>query len=404
MAKQALAGLKVVEYGNYISAPFCAKLLADLGAEVIKIEDPSGDESRRYGPFPDDIPDAEKSGLFIYLNANKSGITLNLATPTGRDLLHGLLGETDIFVHNVPRKKAEELGLAYEKLGPVNPRLIVASITPFGLTGPYRDYKAYDINLSAAGGLSIGIGFPDRKPLALPVSFCAYQCGLATTIAVLCALFGRDVIGQGQAIDVAEADVMAVIYGGYYLPTFLYQGIPGKRRGRHSGLWGRYPQATFDCKDGFVTANAPQVAMWMRLLEAMGNPEWANLPRYRDRRAMTSEYPDEVDELWRPWRMAHTRDELVQIFTEKHVPSGAVYNIDEVVNHPHLRARDYFLEVGHPRVGPVEFPGPPYRLSETPWRVERSAPLLGQHNESIICGRLGFSREDLASLRRTGVI
>ena len=159
--QKALTNLKVIEYGNYISAPYCTKLLAGLGAEVIKIEKPGvGDESRSHGPFPNDIPDSEKSGLFLFLNTNKLDITLNLETITGRNIFLKLIGEADIFVENNYPENLKKLGLDYTELQKINPRLIMASITPFGQTGPYKDYKAYDINSCASGGMSVGVGDP----------------------------------------------------------------------------------------------------------------------------------------------------------------------------------------------------------------------------------------------------
>ena len=176
MGQKIFEGLKVVEYGNLVSAPYCTKLLAGLGAEVIKVEMPGvGDEARKHGPFPNDTPHTERSGLFLSLNSNKLGITLNLDTQAGRNILKKLLEDADVFVENNAPKHMEELGLDYASLEKINPRLIMASITPFGQSGPYRDYKAYDINCAAAGGVSIGIGYPDREPLALPLSQGDYQ-------------------------------------------------------------------------------------------------------------------------------------------------------------------------------------------------------------------------------------
>jgi crotonobetainyl-CoA:carnitine CoA-transferase CaiB-like acyl-CoA transferase len=178
LAEQALSPLKVVEYGSFVSAPYCGKLMADLGADVIKVEDAgAGDEARRYGPFPEDVPHPEKGGLFLYLNANKRGITLNLKTVTGRRILKELLKEADVFVENNPPKVMTELGLDYESLRFLNPRLIVTSITPFGQTGPYRDYKGYAINTAGLGGQSMRTGEPGREPISPPLSQSHYQSG-----------------------------------------------------------------------------------------------------------------------------------------------------------------------------------------------------------------------------------
>ena len=203
-------GLKVVEWGNLVSAPYCAKLFADLGAEVMKIERPDiGDEARQHGPFPEDIPNQEKSGLFLSLNTNKLGITLNLESEKGKDILKRLLKDADVFVENNPPQLMVELGFDYNSLSGINPRLIMASITPFGQTGPYRDYKAYELNCSAAGGVLVGVGYPDREPLKLPLSQGSYQAGASAATAIMIALLARDKINEGQYIDISEAEVWA---------------------------------------------------------------------------------------------------------------------------------------------------------------------------------------------------
>ena len=404
MPEQVLEGLKVVEYGHLVSAPFCAKLMADLGAEVIKVEEPnSGDESRHYGPFLEDIPHHERSGLFLYLNTSKLGVTLNVRTSTGRKILERLLEDADVFVENNPPQLMKELRLDYTALKEMNPRLIVTSITPYGQTGPYRDYKAYDINCTAAGGLSFGMGERDREPLSYPLLQADKQAGLAGAVATMFALFARDVTGQGQHVDVSETDVLATLFVGSHVLTYVYRGVAGIRRGFRGGM-GHYPFAFLPCKDGYMLIYAPQIGQWMRFTEVMGTPEWTKDPRYRNRRAMGEEYPDEVDALLEPWLMAKTRAEIFEACQANRVPVAPVRTIDEVVNDPHLRGRDYFVEVDRAETGIRKYPGAPYKFSKAPWRISRPAPLLGEHDEGIYCHRLGYSKEELAQLRKAGVI
>ena len=197
---EALNGLKVIEYGNMVSAPYCAKLLAGLGAEVVKVEAQGiGDKSRYNGPFPDDIPDPEKSGLFLSLNTNKLGITLNLDKVKGISILKKLLEDADVFIENNAPETITKCGIAYDELIKINPKLIMVSITPFGQSGPYKDYKAYDINCCASGGVSVGIGKPDREPLTLPLMQGGYQAGVSAAIGIMAALWARVCPGEGKS-------------------------------------------------------------------------------------------------------------------------------------------------------------------------------------------------------------
>jgi crotonobetainyl-CoA:carnitine CoA-transferase CaiB-like acyl-CoA transferase len=414
MSPKALEGIKVVELGDYISAPFCARLLADLGAEVIKIEPPYGsDSSRRNGPFPfvqedgqedGDGPNAEASGLFLFLNTGKMGITLDVTTPTGRDMLLQLLEEADILVENHSPGHIEQLKLDYPSLKERFPRLIVTSISPFGQTGPYKDYAGYDLNVQAAGGISIGIGMPDREPLAIPLSQADYMAGLAGAASTLIALLARDVTGRGQLVDVSESQVLAVLISFvYFLPNFIYRGVAVTRKGKRGGE-AYFPNTIMPCKDGFVCLYPLQIHQYLRLLKLMGDPDWQENPRYRNRRAMAEEYPDEAEALIAPWFMERTKEEIFKLCLEHKVPCGPVRTIEEIAGDPHLEEREYFVNVEHPVAGVLAHPGSPFRLSRTPGEVGGPAPLLGQHNASVYCGRLALSQEDLARLRMAGIV
>lgn len=404
MPNKALAGLKVVEWGNFISAAYCTKLMADYGAEVIKIEEPLvGDESRQHGPFLHDIPHPERSGLFLFLNTNKLGITLNVKSVTGKEIFKRLVKGADILVENNPPRVVEELGLDYGTLSALNPRLVMTSITAYGQTGPYRDYKAYDLNCSAAGGLSCGIGEKGRAPLELPLSQCDYQGALGGAAASLLAIVARDATGKGQHADVAEAEVAATLQVGTYVPQFIFYGVVGVRTGHRGGL-GRYPTGILPCQDGYVCITAPRVDQWVRFTELMGSPEWTKDPRYRDRRAMQEEYPDEADALLAPWLTSHTKKEIFESAQANRIPFAPVNTIEDVVREEQLKVRGFWVEFDRPEVGKLKYPGAPFKMSATPFEVQRPAPLLGEHNEEVYCGRLGYSRKELAGLRRAGII
>ena len=399
--------MKVLEYANFIAGPYCGKLLADLGAEVIKVEKPVvGDEARQYGPFPQDLPHPEQSGLFLYLNTNKLSITLNAEAATGVNILKELLKKSDIFIEDNPPAVMEGLGLDYANLQKVNPGIIMVSITPFGQSGPYRDYKGYAINCSALGGQSVCAGEPGREPLTPPLSLGHYQSGAAGAVAALAALFARELTGKGQQADISEAQVWATLHTGNQVSAFVMHGLRRMRWGHRTP--GVYPYTILPCQDGYVSMIAIQGYQWKRFLELMGDgevPDWyANDPRFKDRREISLKYADEMDALLAPWLMSHTKEEIYSLCRERRIPFAPVKNIKEVVNDPHLEVREYFVEVEHPATGPLKYPGAPYKLSQTPWKVDNPAPLLGEHNEEVYCQRLGYPREELSQLRRGGVI
>ena len=398
MTFSLLQGLRVVELGESISAPYCSKLLADMGAEVVKIERPGvGDQSREYGPFLNDQPHHERSGLFLYLNGNKQGMTLDLETPTGREILGELLARSHVFVHNLHPTEMDRQGLDYQSLRGHNSGLVMASITPFGLTGPYRNYKAYDINLAAAGGICEGLGSPDREPLTFGTAEVGYFAGMAAASSIVIALLA----GQGQHIDIAEVESMAGIYNGPEALMAVYQWRMTRRTGHHA-LDFPYPNCILRCKDGYIFVGSPEGRQWRTLLEVMGGPEWAKEDRFRNRTTMNNEYADEVDGYMEEWLMQHTKAELLALALEHRVPLAPVRDFNEVRNDESLA--DQFIPVGRADTGSVSFAGPAYRLPGEEVSPPRPAPLLGQHNAEVLCDRLGYSKEDLVKLYQTGII
>lgn len=402
MTYTLLEGLKVLELGRFISAPYCGKLLADMGAEVMKIEPPAaGDPARQYGPFLNDNPHRERSGLFLYLNANKQGVTLNLATPTGQRILRELVARSDALVHNLLGQDMERVGLDYEALSRVNPGLVMASITPFGLTGPYRNYKAYDINLAAAGGICTGLGEEDRKPLTFGTPQVGYFAGMAAASSIVMALLARENIGSGQHIDIAEVETMAGVYNGPEALMAVYQWRITRRTGHHA-LDFPYPNCILRCKDGYIFVGSPEGRQWRQLLEVMGSPEWSKDPRFRNRTEMNNLYADELDGYLESWLMNYTKAELLDIALEHRIPLAPVRGYDEVRHDPSLA--DLFVDIDRPDTGPIPYPGPPYRLADAEVEPQNPAPYLGQHNEEVYCKALGYTREQLVKLYQTGIV
>jgi len=397
-----LAGLKVLELGRMISAPYCGKLLADMGAEVIKIEPPgAGDPARQYGPFLNDNPHPERSGLFLYLNANKQGVTLNLAAPTGQRILRDLVARSDALVHNLPVQEMERVGLRYDTLSQVTPGLVMASITPFGLTGPYRHYHAYDINLAAAGGICTGLGETDREPLSFGTPQVGYFAGMAAASSIVMALLARDHVGAGQHIDIAEVESMAGVYNGPEALMAVYQWRMTRRTGHHA-LDFPYPNCILRCKDGYIFVGAPEGRQWRQLLEVMGNPEWSKDPRFRNRTEMNNRYADELDGYLEAWLMQYTKAELLALALEHRIPLAPVRGYDEVRHDPSLA--DLFVDIDRPDTGPLPYAGPPYLLADAGVAPPKPAPHLGQHNAAVYCEALGYTRAQLAKLYQTGII
>jgi crotonobetainyl-CoA:carnitine CoA-transferase CaiB-like acyl-CoA transferase len=377
--------------------------MADLGAEVIKVEvPPSGDEARGYGPFPGDVPHPEKSGLFLYLNTNKKGITLNPHHPTGVRLFQDLVKRTDILVENWPPGFMAALELDYQRLKQINHGLIMTSISPFGQTGPYSKWKAYALNVSHGAGVAKGIGSPRREPLAPPGQQAHFFGALNAAAATMVALWERESSGEGQYLDISEADCWAMHFDGVWYSKYLYGNEEITRLGNRTNL-PVYPWTVLRCKDGFISAHALEEAQWQRLVELMGNPEWAKDPRF-DKGVKRSQHADELDAKLEAWFASRGKAEIFQACQEKNIPFSPIQDIREVVESPHLRERAYFVRMQHPEAGEITCPGPPYKLTETPWELRNRAPLFGEHNEEIYCDLLGYPPHDVVRWQTEGIV
>ena len=405
---EALHDLKVVEYGNFVSGPYCTKLMADLGAEVIKVEAPrGGDEARNWGPFPGDIPHPEKSGLFLYLNTNKLGITLNLRDSLGKELFTELVKRCDILVENNPPALMPQLGLDYETLSKVNPRLVMTSITPFGQDELYCDYNASELILVNMSG--IGHGTPgevediDREPplkaRALEVEFMA---GMFGALATMFAIFVQQTTGVGQHVDVSAQEATAWVNFGS-LSSYLYAQPNVSPVREKKGRLPFAPMHVLPCKDGYVHLECLEEHQWQSFVELMGNPEWAKNELFSNRTSR-AEYWDALEPLIIKLTNQWDKEKLAQVGQARGIPCTVVREAKDLLSSEQLATRNFFVEVDHPASGKLLYPGAPYQLSQTPWQVKRPAPLLGEHNLEIFCGRLGYVLEDLARMRAMKVI
>jgi len=404
LSARALDGVKVIEYGSFVATPYCSKLMADLGAEVIKIEPPGiGDEARKRGPFPNDIPHPERSGLFLYLNTNKLGITLNLDSATGKAIFKQMITSTDILIEDLPPGKMSELGLGYDTLKDINPRLIMTSITPFGQTGPYRDYKAYYLNTYHASGAGylLPIGSPnlEREPIKGPGFIGEYDAGLGAAVATLGALFWCGISGRGQYIDISKQEALMALDK----MELARYNIDGENPSRGPSVAWVPPRPMRTKDNGYILIDSGRDNQWRGLVELMGNPEWTKDEKFSTDEGR-HEHIGELREYIARWAEDHTLDELFHGIQRKGSPSAPVNSLEALLNSPQIEARGFLTEIAHPVAGTLKYPSAPYHFSRTPWSVERPAPLLGQHNEEVFGRYPGYTKQDLVKLREAGVI
>ncbi len=400
MSETALQGLKVLDLTRYIAGPQCTKLLADYGAEVIKVEKPGeGDPSRRLGPFPNDEPHPETSGLFLHLNTNKKSITLNLKSDTGRSMLRNLISDTDILAENFSPRVMPSLGFSYEELEQINPGLVMVSISNFGQTGPYRDYRATEITSWAMGSRMYTTGHPERPPLKLAGHVVEYLAGTNAASAAMCALFGALASGEGQLVDISIQECLLGAVDNNLLSHQYDHDVPRRQGGRREGT---YPMGYYYASNGFFQFQGAGVRQWPRIVKMLGLEELED-PKFTDPVARPQHHGD-FDAIFYSWAIERTKEEIVQMAQEVKAYSAPLLSIEEVVNNEHHNVRGFFVDVEHPIAGQFKYPGAPVKFSETPWSVRSPAPTLGQHNQEIYCERLGYSKSQLVALRQQGVI
>jgi crotonobetainyl-CoA:carnitine CoA-transferase CaiB-like acyl-CoA transferase len=378
---QGLEGVRVLELGHLVSAAYATKLIADLGADVVKIEEPQGDRARQRGPFPAGVPHPEKSGLFLALNTNKRGVRLDLRQDQGKEQLQRLVAWADILIHNYSPPLMSELEISYDAFRQINPRLVMCSITPFGLTGPYRDYKAYEITLAHGGGwawLSPGASDrPDLPPLKAFGQQADFQGGLAAAVATLAAYYRALETETGEHIDLSVQEFVASFLEQNFV-YYTYQSKVASRLGQRL----IYPWGIYQCQDGLIFVVNVEQDQWQRLVELMGNPEWASWEIFKDPfvRAENSDVLKPYVEEWiKEWKV----EDLWRAGQERRICFSPVFSMIQLAQQEQLRARNFFVEVTHPQAGTLTHLGPPYKLREPWWKIRRPAPLLGEHNEEV---------------------
>ncbi len=398
-----LSDVTVLDLTQAVAGPYCTKLLADYGAQVIKIERPGrGDVARAMGPFPGDRPDPERSGTFLTLNTNKQGITLDLATPAGRRIVLDLARDAHIMVESLRPGRMAALGLGYDAIRGANPAIVMTSISSFGQWGPYRDYEMTELVAYAMSASMHCTGVPDREPLKLGGTATLFHAGNVAAAATMSAFYGAAATGQGQHIDysILEGQASTIDRNGPTLTGVAYSGEPAFFRAfsRRSNV---LPFGAYPCADGYAHFTGAQQAWWPLFCETIGHPELAHDPRFTGENWTNLDRAEDVDELFLPWVLSHTKREIMDLCHE--FAGSPINTMEDLFQDPHFRARGFFVALDHPAAGRLEYPGAPFLPSRAPHRLTR-APLLGEHTESILMQRLGCSRAEVVMLAQAGVI
>jgi len=402
--EQALSDMKVLDFTQHVAGPYCTKLLADFGADVIKIEKPGeGDSSRRLGPFPGDIPDAEKSGMFVHLNTNKRSVSLNLACDTGRKICLDLVKDVDIVVESFRPGVMASLGLDYATLEKVNPRLVMTSLSNFGQTGPYRDYKASDLVLAGIGGTQSGSGVREKPPLKVAHFVTQFMTSLYATVGIVSAFYtSRWQGGGGQYLDLSMME-MLISYGDSRGPShvrYQFTGVEEARVPAGGRIISSPPAGAYPCADGYTEWFGME--RWRQVSAMLKRPDFLTDPRYNTDIARVENH-EEIHAILLEWMMQRTRKQCWEEALAADCICAPCNTTEELYQDPHVSSRGFWAEMDHPALGKVTVPGRPFIFNEGPWQLRRPAPLLGQHTAEVLAG-LGYSNEDLVKLSETGVI
>lgn len=407
MAYNIFDNVKVIEVCQYIAGPYCGKMFADYGAEVIKIEKPStGDGARSLKPFAGDIPHREKSGLFLNLNTNKKSITLDLKSQEGKEIFKKLVQTADVVLEGFRPGTIDRLGLGYGALEKINPKIVMTSISNFGQYGPYRDFAMSELTLNAVSGFMASCGLPEREPTKRGENAEQYQSGLTAFVATMGALFTSQFQGEGQYVDFSlmEAMLGTVDNGARDKLAYLYNGMLLVRHDPRISSTTIMPENITPCKDGFVQWRADP-AWWPRYLDMLAGGD------KQKRKELGEQFPDlyDMNKLYESWAVCfawsadRNKKELMAEAQKYKVPCMMVSTPQDLLEDEHFRAVNYWLDIEHPVAGRFLYPGLPTRFPQLSAQVNKPAPLLGQHTEEVLTG-LGYSKTKQAQLKKAGVI
>ncbi|MFQ5857890.1 MAG: CaiB/BaiF CoA transferase family protein [Anaerolineae bacterium] len=401
--QRPLTGIRVIGFEQYISAPYCTMLLTDTGAEVIKIERPgTGDPRRVIAPFVEGEGGQRLGGGFIAYNRNKKSVALNLRSDEGREIYKELVKAADVVVENMRPGVTTRLGIDYDVLKEINPRLVYAAISGFGqlegFKGPYTDWPAFDIAVEAMSGIMHLVGHEDRPPQWTIYGLADLYTGLVTAYSITLALFMRERTGQGQFVDAAMYDSMLSLNERMVMLYSLTGQMQPRGRMRYQG-----PRAAFAAKDGYLAVNIPDDLMWQRMCQAMEREELIDDPRTADGPAR-GENAGLVRSVVEAWMADKTREEARVILREHGVPSGPVHTAEDIFNCPQVEARQVLVSIEDPVFGTYKFARSPMMLSSSPGIEAKRPPRLGEHTRSVLQELLGYGNAELDELEAAGVI
>lgn len=390
---KALDGVKVLELCHAYNGPFCGMLLADHGAEVLKIEPPNGDQLRTWGPFDEK---SGESGFFAFLNRNKKGATLNLKNDQAREMFYELVKEADVVIENYRAGVAKRLKVDYETLSKINPKIVYASGSGFGQTGPWADRPCYDVVAQAMGGLVNITGFPEGTPIKVGASIADNVTGTFLCLGVILALYSREKTGKGQHVDVAMVDTIFSLLENAIVKYTVGGYIPERQGNIDPSI---APFDIFQAKDGYVAIGVGNDGLFETFCKTIEHEELLKNPRFKTNDLRCQNYIGDLQDTIQDWVGQRNKQDIEDLFGEVGIPCGVVLNMKEAIEHPQIQARDMMVEVDHPTMGKTSFQGVTIKLSETPGAVEFPSPLLGQHTQEIF----GLSEEEFKELNDKGL-
>lgn len=380
-----LSSVRVVDLSRWVAGEYATKLFADFGADVVKVERPGeGSLTRAWGPFPGDVPDPERSALFLHLNTNKRSVALDLRDDADRAVLLGLVRRAHAVVESFRPGHLEELGLGPDVLRALNPRLVVTRVSAFGQTGPYRDREASGLVLQAAGGPMSATGQADRAPLRKPGLLEHYTVGRSAGQATMAAVLRARRTGAGATLDVSGQEVLlaGADRRASYLLSAAYSGMTAPRGARSPHRHGATFTGPFRAADGFVMVYVTNLSFWNRLVHLVGADDPAFRERYFDRQTVMGEDRSDFLEYVAAWFASRPKVEAMELAEAARIPVTAFLSISEVLAHPHFRGRGVFVETDHPVAGPLEYVGAPWRMDRG-FALRTPAPLLDQHGAEV---------------------
>jgi len=401
MTERALSGMRILDLTQFEAGTTCTQFLGWLGADVVKIEPPGGEQSRRNRP---EVPGLDAM-FFLVFNANKRSVTLDLKHAEGRALFLRMVERADVVVENFAPGLMERLGLDYERLRAVNPRIIMARIKGFGLSGPYHEYKSFDMIAQATGGVMSVTGFPDREPVRCGAAIGDTGTGVHAAAAIMAAYIQRQRTGEGQLVEVAMQEVVANFVRGRFVDHYR-DGAPSVRRG--NDITGGVPGGAYPCAPGglndyaYIYVQTMNQDMWRDFVAAIGREDLLADARCADAKTRWA-HREALDEIISAWTRARTKHQVMAELGKAGVPCGAVLDTAEILDDPHLNARGQIHTIEHATRGRVRLPGCPVRLSASP-APTTPPPLAGQHTAEVLAELLGLSTDEIADLRARGVV